>query len=170
MASEPPQLDLQAKRAQDYHGATTTLAWVVLISSPILVALPPRRLDPLTVWNISTFAIAANYLTREKTGRSIVDRIETRISRAQGVYADLPSERARQIQEQMRAAREAQIRDGSVLGEELEKLKARQEQEKGGLKEEQKAIEEGKGYGDLISEYVWEVWNWGKKKDEEEDE
>jgi hypothetical protein len=38
------------------------------------------------------------------------------------------------------------------------------------IQEEQKALEEGKGYGDLISEYVWDVWSWGKNKEEEDDD
>jgi hypothetical protein len=29
---------------------------------------------------------------------------------------------------------------------------------------EKEALEEGKGYGDLIMEQIWEVWNWGGKK------
>jgi hypothetical protein len=64
--------------------------------------------------------------------------------------------------------------------EEIEKLKARQAQEEGivqrvwmggesegwkerRLREEQKALSEGKGYGDLIQEHIWDVWTWGGK-------
>jgi hypothetical protein len=106
---------------------------------------------------------------------------------------ELPSERAEEIQTRLRAARDAQIREAeaqaqtsSVSGE-LEKLKARQMQEKGvaqrvwmggeeegwmekRLRKEKEALEEGKGYGDLIYEHIWEVWNWGKKVDEDDDE
>lgn len=74
-----------------------------------------------------------------------------------------------------------------AAGEELEKLKARQSQEKGvvdrvwmggesagwkerRLREEQKAIEEGKGYSDLIMDHIWDVWNWGRKTEEEDDD
>jgi hypothetical protein len=32
---------------------------------------------------------------------------------------------------------------------------------------EKKALEEGKGYGDLIMSQIWEVWNWGKTGEEE---
>lgn len=32
------------------------------------------------------------------------------------------------------------------------------------LEEERKALEEGKGYTDMILEQIWEVWNWDKKK------
>lgn len=38
------------------------------------------------------------------------------------------------------------------------------------LREEQKALEEGKGYSGLIMDQIWEVWNWGKPKEEPEKE
>ena len=96
--------------------------------------------------------------------------------------SELPSQRALEIQAKLRAAREIQIQ--TAMGEELEKLKARQAQEKpvmervwmGGetegwkerrLREEQKALDEGKGYGDLIKEHIWDVWTWGQKEGEE---
>jgi hypothetical protein len=99
----------------------------------------------------------------------------------------LPTERAKEIQARLRAAQEARMREEGIEKEELEKLKARQRQEKGvlervwmgneeegwkerRLREEQKALDEGKGYGDMIKEHIWEVWNWGdaKKKTDEE--
>lgn len=30
-------------------------------------------------------------------------------------------------------------------------------------------IEEGKGFGDMIMDQIWEVWNWGKPKDDEDE-
>ena len=73
------------------------------------------------------------------------------------------------------------------MSEEVEKLKARQMQEQGvvsrvwlggeeegwmekRLRKEKEALEEGKGYGDLIYEHIWEVWNWGKKVEDDEDD
>lgn len=137
----------------------------------------------------------------ERTGRSIIDRIDARISSMQRSFSSLPSERAQEIQARLRAARDAQIRIAEheqlkarilslsdkqrrepdpVLMEEIQKLKARQAQEEdvvrrlwmGGesegwkerrLREEQKALSEGKGYGDLIQEHIWDVWTWGGK-------
>ena len=32
-------------------------------------------------------------------------------------------------------------------------------------KEIQEDIKEGKGFGDMIIDQIWEVWNWGKPKD-----
>lgn len=32
---------------------------------------------------------------------------------------------------------------------------------------EKEALEDGRGYGGLIMDQIWEVWNWGKDKNEE---
>jgi hypothetical protein len=37
-------------------------------------------------------------------------------------------------------------------------------------REEQEALDEGKGFGDIIMDQVYEVWNWGKKRDDDDDE
>lgn len=179
------QIDTQLQREKDYERFKNYTAITFLIASPVLIALPPRKLDHLTVLLASAFCISANHMTRERTGRSIVDRIESRITTRPAIFRELPSERAEEIQARLRASREKQIQE--AMGEELEKLKAREAQEKGiaqrvwmggesegwmerRLKEEQKAIEEGKGYGDLIMDHIWDVWNWGKKREEEDDE
>ncbi|OQE44390.1 hypothetical protein PENCOP_c002G02370 [Penicillium coprophilum] len=200
MATPPPQ-DLNAVREADYKRFKNYAAYTFLIGAPILIALPPRKLDPLTVLVLCSFGASANHIVHERTGRSIVERIDARISRMQGTFSSLPSERAQEIQERLRAARDAQLRlaeheqlkaqilalsdkqrrePDSGLMEEIEKLKARQAQEEsvvqrvwmGGesegwkerrLREEQKALSEGKGYGDLIQEHIWDVWTWGGK-------
>ncbi|KAJ5894679.1 hypothetical protein N7495_006370 [Penicillium taxi] len=187
MASTNPLADTHAQRSADYERFKNYAAYTFLIATPVIIALPPRRLDPLAILLVSAFAVSANHITEQKTGRSIVERVESRISRSQNVLPSLPSERAQELQAQMRAARDAQIKEGSLVGDELEKLKARQRHEQGiasrvwmggetegwkerRLREEQKALDEGKGYGDLIQEYIWDVWSWGKKSDDEDDE
>lgn len=35
------------------------------------------------------------------------------------------------------------------------------------LAEEQEKIFQGEGYGSMIMDQIWEVWNWGKEKGEE---
>ncbi len=32
------------------------------------------------------------------------------------------------------------------------------------LAEEQEKISQGEGYGGMIMDQIWEVWNWGKEK------
>lgn len=193
MTTNPPEqgMDIHSTREADYIRFKHYAALTFLIASPVLIALPPRKLDHLTVLLAGAFCVSANHLTRERTGRSIVERIEARITSTPSlVMSDLPSQRAQEIQAKLRAARDAQIREGSLVGEELERLKARREQERGvaeriwmggetegwkerRLREEQKALAEGKGYGDLIKEHIWDVWTWGQKdggKEEEEEE
>jgi hypothetical protein len=38
------------------------------------------------------------------------------------------------------------------------------------LAEEQEKISQGEGYGGMIMDQIWEVWNWGKEKGEELEE
>ncbi|KAJ5398086.1 hypothetical protein N7509_006199 [Penicillium cosmopolitanum] len=148
MADPNTQMNTRAQREADYERFKTYAATGFLVAAPV------------------AFCVSANHITRERTGRSIVDRIEARITTRPAVLRELPSERAQEIQARLRAAREAQMKE--AVGEELEKLKAREAQEQGvvqrvwmggeapgwmerRLQEEQKALEEGKGYGDLIS-------------------
>ncbi|GIC85777.1 uncharacterized protein Aud_001616 [Aspergillus udagawae] len=181
MTANNPEQDMHSIREADYIRFKHYAALTFLVASPVLIALPPRKLDHLTVLLTGAFCVSANHLTREHTGRSIVERIEARIASTPSLaISDLPSQRAQEVQAKLRAARDAQIRQGGLVGEELEKLKARQAQEKGvaeriwmggetegwkerRLREEQKALEEGKGYGDLIKEHIWDVWTWGQK-------
>ncbi|KAB8077019.1 hypothetical protein BDV29DRAFT_154105 [Aspergillus leporis] len=180
--------DIQVRREEDYERFKNSAAYTFLIASPVLIALPPRKLDHLTVLLTGAFAISANHITQQRTGRSIVDRIEARISSPRSIVpSGLPSERALEIQARLRAAREAQIREANIVGEEMEKLKARQQQDKGvaervwmggetegwkerRLREEQEALDAGKGYGDLIKEHIWDVWTWGKKDEVDKEE
>lgn len=37
-------------------------------------------------------------------------------------------------------------------------------------KEVSEALEEGKGITDMVTDQIWEVWNWGKTKDKDEDD
>lgn len=88
----------------------------------------------------------------------------------------MPTEQARVMQRRIREEREkGRVLGGNEgenvgekgiigrlwMGEEKEGWKERR------LEEERRALEEGKGYMDMIFEQVWEVWNWGGKKDGE---
>ncbi|KAB8239219.1 hypothetical protein ETB97_012024 [Aspergillus alliaceus] len=176
--------EIQLRREEDYERFKTYAAYTFLVASPVLIALPPRKLDHLTVLLTGAFAFSANHITYKRTGRSLLDRFHSKISSGRSfIPSDLPSERALEIQARVRASREKQLREGGLSEEEIEKLKARQLQDKGvaarvwmggetegwkerRLREEQEALDSGKGYGDLIKEHIWDVWNWGKKDGE----
>lgn len=89
----------------------------------------------------------------------------------------LPTERAREFQRQMRERRaaegrpmpkaeEKEVGKGSIIeqvyygNEKPEGWKERR------LREDNEKLAQGKGYGDIILEQIWDVWNWGKTGDE----
>lgn len=189
---------LQSSRAQDYITFKRYAAWTFVVAAPILIALPPRKLDLYTVALSGAFLGSANALYRESNprGLGILEDLQKQIfapkqqsdpsansTASAGPFNSLPTQRAAEVQARLRAAREASLsaedleryraarraQDRSVgekiwLGAETEGWKERR------LKEEQKALDEGKGYGDLIMDHIWDVWNWGKPTSSSESE
>ncbi|KAH8696720.1 hypothetical protein BGW36DRAFT_297703 [Talaromyces proteolyticus] len=191
--SDPSDTVHQDGRAKDFLKFKTYAAWTFVVGAPILIILPPRKLDLNTFALSAAFAVSANHIYRDRNpdGRGILDDIgvkyfgrpESHDARSKGIanlFNPLPTEKAAEIQDQLRAAKEASM----ATKEDLEKYKANQRfgdrslpekiwmgseaegwKEKR-LREEQKALAEGKGYGDLIMEHIWDVWNWGKTGDQ----
>ncbi|RMJ23729.1 hypothetical protein PHISP_05409 [Aspergillus sp. HF37] len=182
--SDTARAEIIARREADYRRFKHYAAITCFIASPILIALPPRRLNTLSAIQVSAFGMSTNHLIREYTGQSVAGHIFSRISSSQ----DLPSERAQAIQAKLRATRDAQIRDnGNTVGDELEKLQGQQQNDKGlaqrvwmgnetedwkerRLQEEQKVLSEGKGYWDLIMRYISDAWSGGKQDQAKSDE
>ncbi|KAL5347937.1 hypothetical protein ACLOAV_007348 [Pseudogymnoascus australis] len=120
-----------------------------LVICPLLIALPPRKMDVYTVAALASTGLSGNYLVGDYTGRTIVDRAKFS---AAGFMAERAEEKKR-VQERTRM--------GEVLGSAAdsrpkEGWKAQRDER------EKKAVEEGKGYGDLIMDQIWDVWTWGK--------
>ncbi|KAF2140785.1 uncharacterized protein K452DRAFT_288867 [Aplosporella prunicola CBS 121167] len=147
------------------------LSMWLLVACPVIALLPPRKLDVYTTGLGVMTLVSAEHLMRERTGGTLLQRVGRNFDTALTSSSDLlPTERARQVHEVQRRAkeeREALLRaDGSNsernalqrawMGGETEGWKERR------LKEEREAIEEGRGYGSLIMEQIWEVWNGGK--------
>ncbi|KLJ11851.1 hypothetical protein EMPG_12998 [Blastomyces silverae] len=176
-------------RAADFEKFKNFASYTFLFAAPVFIALPPRKLDFYTFSLGAAFLVSANRLSSVHTGSSIVGHIRSRTvgENRPNVFRDLPTPQAEAMQAQLRAARDAEIREGKIVGEELERLKRRQEEEKkkelnivkkvwmGGeregwkerrRREELEALEEGKGYGDLIKDHIWDVITWGRKDDE----
>lgn len=106
-------------------------------------------MDVYTVAALASTGLSGNYLVGDYTGRTIVDRAKFS---AAGFMAERAEEKKR-VQERRR------------MGQVLES--AADSRTKGGWKvqrdeREKKAAEEGKGYGDLIMDQIWDVWTWGK--------
>lgn len=172
-SSNPERPNLDAQYLRFKHVASL----ILVVAAPILIALPPRKLDLYTFTLTTAFLLSANQLTLERSGRSILGHMNP--------YSlhELPSQRAHEVQDRLRKERLLQIeKSGRSLQEaerEIDKRRPLGEKlwmggEKEGwkerrLREEQEAIEEGRGYGSLIMEQIWDVWNWGKKGEVEQE-
>ncbi|WEW61219.1 hypothetical protein PRK78_006709 [Emydomyces testavorans] len=167
------------RHSTEYHLFKRYASLTFLIAAPILIALPPRKLDLYTASLASAFLFSANHLTFDQTGTSIVDRLGARLRADHAsprILRDLPTQRAEEVREQMRRAREAaRRREGGGeqgggaeaegwteigrriwMGGEEEGWRQRR------MEEERKALEEGKGYGGLIMDHVRDAMGMGR--------
>ncbi|PSR90809.1 hypothetical protein BD289DRAFT_430284 [Coniella lustricola] len=155
-------------------------AWAGVILGPIALIMPPRRMGLQAVVLATGTSYATNILAYDYTGESIYQRFNRRWYNM--VDGGLP-EKARITQERMRVAREQREAGLSeeqrrVLQEEREKKEMAQRSlwqrlwmgnEKSNWREERarqdkEALEEGKGYGDIIVEQVKEVFGSSEHK------
>ncbi|MCJ1478883.1 hypothetical protein MMC13_007567 [Lambiella insularis] len=184
-ASNPVTTDSRppAPAPRDFASATHTLSLTLLLAAPLLIALPPRKLDLYTFSLAGAWLVSANHVTVERTGRGIVGNVTRRLRPGDGS----PRERAREVRDSWLqhperrnpppGIREAEARtetgrpDGESygivgmtkkvwLGGEEPGWKERR------LREEREALAEGRTYWDLITDQIFEVWNWGKKDEE----
>lgn len=169
-----PEQRLAQENAQRYTRILRNVAIGGVVICPIIMLMPPRKLDLYTFSLGLGFYLSADHLCESYYGRGLV----TQLSPFRAA-TDLPTERAREVQAKIREARE----------EERRKLGKGEEEEEGVLKkiwmggesegwkerrleEEKRAMEEGKSFSDMIFEQIWDVWNWDKKgkSDEEKKE
>lgn len=90
---------------------------------------------------------------------------------------DLPAGKAEEVRERLRRERALREGEGNADGEKEKGLVGRlwmgtedEGWKERRLREEREALEEGRGYGGLIMDQIWEVWNWGKGKGKGQDE
>ncbi|KAJ9663265.1 hypothetical protein H2201_005709 [Coniosporium apollinis] len=191
-----PQKPLSASAEQhnQYGRLAHNTALACLFLCPAIALLPPRKLDLYTFGLAGIWGLSANHMIAYHSGRSVLGHLRHGMGSVNG--SELPTEQAREFQKRVREEREEIARRGREERERAAGLKSAQEaftgqiegREKerqkgvlervwmGGetegwkerrLREEQEAIDEGRGYGGLIMDQIWEVWNWGKKKEED---
>ncbi|KAF2817730.1 uncharacterized protein BDZ99DRAFT_368329, partial [Mytilinidion resinicola] len=170
----------EAQRAAQFAALTHTLSWTLLFACPAIAALPPRKLDIYTFGLGAVWLTSASHITHQRTGQGIWKNVASKV----GAPGELPTERAREVKARLRAQEEVRREGVRGLGEMdrgegkgkgvLERVWMGKEEEgwkEKRLREEREALDEGRGYGDLILGQVWEVWNWGKNREGEgEDE
>ena len=145
-----------------------------LVLAPTLILLPPRKLDFYTFSLSTAFVLSGTQLYSERAARL---RRE-----GAGNWIGLPA-KAQQIKDREEVRRRNLLEEGYVVHTEQERSKGKgsvleekaREMWMGGetegwkerrLAEERKKLAEGEGYGGMIMDQIWEVWNWGEKKAE----
>jgi hypothetical protein len=171
--SHPQEPQRQPTRAEnvDYAKTLRNTALVTAVACPLLMLLPPRKLDFFTAGLGITTVYSTNFLVRDYTGRSIQQHITGYrppiVSREslQTVEAHAHASDAIRLerQEALKASKER-----ASIAEQVEATKqAKWAEERN--KEVQDALDIGKGFGDIIIDQVYEVWNWGKKRDDDDE-
>ena len=141
-----------------YHKFVHNTSVAMLFVAPVLIALPPRKLDFYTFTLGGIFAVSGNQLLRERNGVGILGLLPGRsmeasvVAASQGRILEEPVKTDPAVKEIMREARQKPI--------------VREDWKERRLKEEQEKLDQGEGYGGMIMDQIWDVWNWGEKKAE----
>lgn len=165
-----------------YYGTPAILHYSAIgvsILGPIALLLPSTRTGATSrIQNIILGSGAfwgLNQLAYDYTGKSIVARSNERWGKILSAADTLPTEKAQQTKALLAAQKarreEAEAEKRGLLkqvwmGDEKEDWKKRR------IEEDRKALASGKGYGDLIMDQIWEVWNQstGKKSTQEREQ
>ncbi|EXJ84817.1 hypothetical protein A1O3_05490 [Capronia epimyces CBS 606.96] len=170
MASSQPEPSQQQRQqmTDDYHKFLYAASLTTCVLAPVIISLPPRKLDLYTFSLASAFIVSANYQLKERTGRGFIARIPNPTGMPQR------AEELRRKQQEARALEESAVlaaqKKGSLLEEKAKELWMGGETDgwkERRLREEQEKLENGEGYGSMIMDQIWEVWNWGEKKAEQ---
>ncbi|EXJ55511.1 hypothetical protein A1O7_08439 [Cladophialophora yegresii CBS 114405] len=167
MASSQPDVDQDLVRRRtifsDYNRFLHTSTLAACVLAPVLIALPPRKLDLYTFFLSGALIASADYQARERAGLGIMGYASRRfMSREQ---SRLPGqEGANPVQESGRLLEESSPRlvQGSTL-----QHQAQEDWKQQRLKEEQEKLDQGEGYWSMIVDQVWHVWNQEEKKVEQ---
>lgn len=166
------ELDQRVQMTKDYNKFLNTVSLGTLFVAPILIALPPRKLDFYT-FSLGGAWMAAAYhkdlgsgtlrgfqqIGMPRSARELKER-EKQISEAR--------EQRRLLEEPgaVPAAAEKNKKTGSLLEEKAKEIWMGSETEgwkERRLREERERLAKGEGYGSMIMDQIWEVWNWGDK-------
>ncbi|KAK3080760.1 hypothetical protein LTS18_013433 [Coniosporium uncinatum] len=165
---QPPTRPPTSSETEQYRTLIRNASWALLIACPLVMALPPRKLNIPTLGLGITWLASADHITYEKTHKSIWQHISPFSAANQ-----MPTEKAREYQRAMREKREAEEAAETIekertlvqkvwMGGEKEDWRRRR------AEEDRRKIAEGQGFGSMIMEQIWEVVTWGKGGKEEE--
>ncbi|KAF2865509.1 hypothetical protein BDV95DRAFT_586545 [Massariosphaeria phaeospora] len=171
-----PELRLAQEQKERYDKITRNLAIGGVVLCPLIVLMPPRKLDLYTLSLGFGFYWSADHLSATYTGRSIIETVGSKLLRSP--VSSMPTERAREAQQLLKEKDDIEkgklaLREGGKkkeerdilrriwMGDETEGWKERR------MEEERRAHEEGRSYASIIMEQISEAFNLGKKDGEE---
>lgn len=171
---QAPQRQTTANETQRYAKAVHNVALLAIVACPLLALLPPRKFDVYTIALIGTTGYSANYLSRERGGPPIWQYVAGRS--ASSVESETPvhtllekADLRREIQHWKGEEQPSQPEQSSILHEVQATKTSRDAWKVQRDKEIKEGLDEGKGFGDMIMDQIWEVWNWGKNKEDDDD-
>lgn len=166
---EPPQRPAQ-------NPLIDNVAMVFAVGTPLIMLLPPRKMDLRFFALAATFSLSTNHLCKSYTGESIYSRFNTRISSAFNNGLPEGAKRTQQLlkehKEREAAAKGLQDKPGSNVLKNIWMGGEKEDWKEKRAEEHQKSFDEGKGMSDIIMEQIADVFsgNWGNTKKNEETE
>jgi hypothetical protein len=156
--------------ARSYETFVHRTAMAMVVVAPALLALPPRKLDLYALALAGSFVASADYLTRERTGRGILGHVPGRrrgqntqtTAGAAGAAAEGTGARPLLLQPPSALEAAAAKERWGVVGRSSDDDEAQGWKERR-WREDRDKMAQGQGYGSIILDQIWEVWNWGNK-------
>ncbi|KAF2238819.1 hypothetical protein EV356DRAFT_528717 [Viridothelium virens] len=169
----PPHVPPSDPSLEQYHRLMSRLSLAGLVVCPAIALLPPRKLDVYTFGLGMLWIGSANTVARNYSGLSLWDRLGRNMESSD--TGGMPTERAREVQRRLREERLRGREEQEKKGEERRGLLGRiwmggegADWKEKRMEEERKALEEGKGYSDVIMDQIREVWKGEAQQVEEE--
>ncbi|KAF2740181.1 hypothetical protein EJ04DRAFT_234569 [Polyplosphaeria fusca] len=168
-----PEERLYQEQQERFVRVKRNIAIGGVIGFPLLIALPPRKLDFYTFSLVVGTYLSADHLLEHYTSHGVLYHALVRGRDQPGLGSALPTEKAQQIaraNEELRAGRESLLEGSENKKSMWQKVYYGDEDPKHWkekrMEEERQNEEEGKSISEVIFEQIWEVWNWDKKEDD----
>ncbi len=153
-------------------------ALVGAVLTPLVMLLPPRKMDLRFFVLAGAFSISTNQLAYAYTGQSIYGRFGSRVSSVFDTNLPEGAQRTQQLIREQRAKEAALKQKDQQADESKTASKVLKDVWMGGegedwkqkrAEEHLKSFEEGKGMSDIIFEQIADVWkgNWGSSSSNE---
>ncbi|KAK5077842.1 hypothetical protein LTR64_003758 [Lithohypha guttulata] len=174
--STEPTFDQKVYMTQSFQSFLHNASITMLVAAPILISIPPRKLDLYTFALSGAFVASANRICKERTGAGLLHQLPG---------AKLPSY-AQQYPSQSNAApHPKRLLDDTAEQDNVRqsfdkhslttgarppppsiKAAAKDDWKRKRLAEEQEKLDQGEGYGGMIVDQIWDVWNQAEKQAE----